>query len=316
MLEHWDNGVPVLIPLSGKPPLELRVDPPRQRLTLRAPVSSGIDLPTNLLAHVRLELIAEGSDRFIEISTTDERLIADGYSMLIAVADRIQLEGADPVTALRETLETWRSILAMRVRMTDQVEVGLFGELLVVEALELGDMNTSSWRGGLSEEHDFGFLDADVEVKTTVGERRQHWIHGLGQLTPTGETALWLLSVQITRGGADQGRTLPDLIDDVIAATPDETARTRLHDLCTEAGWREEQRDLFDDRWRLRSAPLAVEVNETFPRLTAQHLSRAKVDAGAIRRVNYEIDLTDRSPSPARPASLSAILQHIGAGDG
>lgn len=316
LLEHWDNGVPMMIPLVGEPELRLRIDPPQVRLTLRAPLDGAIELPSNPLAHIQLERVTEAGQSFLDMSASDERLLVDGYAMLTSVADRIQLQGLAPLAALKETLETWSSILARRVRIGLEAEVGLVGELLVVEALQAGGLDPRSWRGSDREEHDFGFADLDLEVKTTLGERRQHWIHGLEQLTPTGDTPLWVFSVQITRGGAEQGRTLPELVDDVRAGTSDETVRADLDDGLRAAGWNEQARDLFADRWRLRSLPLAAEIDNAFPRLTAQHLADAGVDSTGIRRVTYEIDMTGRAPSPDPPVSLASIIDQMGSSDG
>jgi Putative PD-(D/E)XK family member, (DUF4420) len=214
LMQHWDDGVPVAIPLAGDPPLELRIDQARQRLTLRAPVPPGVEPSPNALAHVAVEIKIDDDTRYLDISTTDERLVVDGYCMLMAIADRVQLDGVDPLVALEHTLATWQSILATRTRMSPQAEVGLVGELLVVSALlATGVAGVAAWRGGLGEEHDFGLSDADVEVKTTTAERRHHWVHGLGQLMPTGEVPLWLLSLQLTRAGEGEGERLPDLID-------------------------------------------------------------------------------------------------------
>lgn len=313
LMEHWDNGVPVVIPIAGTPALRLRIDAPRSRLTLRAPLPAEAEPPVNALAHVAIDTLVEDGVRYVEISTTDARLVIDGYAMLMAVADRVQLDGVEPLEALEHTLATWQSILATRVRMSPQAEVGLFGEVLLVRALlETGAGNATAWRGGLSEEHDFGLLDVDVEAKTTSGERRHHWIHGLTQLVATGDTPLWLLSVQITRGGEVQGQTLPELIDHVLnmVTGPD---RNRIEQNLTAVGWHEEQRDLFDDRWRLRAPPLAFRVDDDFPRLTPSILSRAGVDTAPLRQVAYEIDLTDRPPSTDPPSAVTTILGHMGA---
>lgn len=312
LMEHWDSGVPVVIPIAGTPALRLRVDAPRSRLTLRAPLPPGVDAPVNALAHVAVDTRVEGGVRYIEISTTDARLVIDGYAMLMAVADRVQLDGIDPIEALEQTLATWQSILATRVRMSPQAEVGLFGELLVVRALlETGTGSAGAWRGGLSEEHDFGFVDADVEAKTTSGERRHHWIHGLTQLVETGDTPLWLLSVQITRGGEAQGQRLPDLIDQILTMVtgPD---RDRIEQNLAAAGWHEEQRDLFDERWRPRTTPLALRVDDDFPRLTPALLISTGVDTTPLRQVAYEVDLTGRAPSLDPPSTISAIVEHMG----
>ena len=129
----------------------------------------------NALAHVAIDTLVEGGVRYVEISTTDARLVIDGYAMLMAVADRVQLDGIDPLEALKQTLATWQSILATRVRMSLQAEVGLFGEVLLLGALlETGAAGASAWRGGLSEEHDFGFIDA-VELNA-IGNCHQHGV--------------------------------------------------------------------------------------------------------------------------------------------
>lgn len=318
LMQHWDSGVAVAIPIAGTPALRLRIDKPRGRVTLRAPLSVSGRLPVNPLAHVAVETVLEEGDSVIDISTTDARIVLDGYAMLMAVADRIQIEGFEPLAALEETLKTWGSILSTRTRLSAEAEVGLFGELLVVRAILATDVaSAAAWRGGFGEEHDFGFPDADVEVKTTSGEKRRHWIHGLTQMVETGNTPLWLLSVQVTRGGEQQGKRLPDLIDDVSSMT-DESGRTRIEANLARIGWNDGQRDLFDERWRLRSAPMALRVDAAFPRLTPVLLSRAGVDTASLRQVAYEIDVTDREGSRRRPPStLTAIVRHLGeAADG
>ena len=314
LMEHWDSGVPVAIPISGTPTLRLRIDPVRSRLTLRAPVNPEVAPPVNTLAHVAVEVRIEGDRRFLEISTTDERLVVDGHAMLMAVADRIQLDGIEPIVALEQTLATWQSILATRVRMNLQAEVGLLGELLVVQALlETATAAAAAWRGGLGEEHDFGLADADVETKTTTGEQRRHWIHGLGQLVPTGETPLWLLSLQLTRAGEGEGGRLPELIDDVRSLVSGHD-RTIIDQNIASAGWSEDQRDLVTDRWRLRTPPIAFHVGGDFPRLTPDLLGAASIDIAPLRQVAYEIELTGRPPSACPPATVATIIKHMGKG--
>lgn len=311
LLEHWDSGVPVAIPIAGIPALQLRIDKTRERLTLRAPLTAAIERPANKLAYINVETLVEQGVRYVEISTTDARLLVDGYAMLMAIADRIQHDGAEPLTAFDETLDVWQSILSTRTRLSPEAEVGLFGELLLVRAfLETGALGGTGWRGGFNEEHDFGFSVADVEVKTTSGEKRRHWVHGLTQLVRTGETPLWVLSVQITRGGHEQGETLPELIDSVLSMV-DESERIVVDSNLSQIGWADEQRDLFANSWRLRTTPLALQVDDDFPRLTPGLLARASIDTSPLRQVIYEIDLTDRSPSSDPPALIAAVVDYL-----
>lgn len=308
LMRHWDAGVPIAIPITGDPTLLLRINPQAGQLTLRAPVADTAQLPQQELAHVSATLITEAGTGYLEISTTDSRLVVDGYAMLMSIADRIQLAAADPLDAFTHTLEVWRSILTERSRLSATAEIGLFGELLVLQALvSTGAAAPTAWRGGLGEEHDFGLPDADAEIKTTTGERRQHWIHGLTQLVNTGATPLWVVSIQITRAGDGSGHTLPELIDVVLDA-----ANENMHELIAknlaEVGWREDTRDLFDERWRLRSAPLALHVDDALPRLTPEVLKRADLDTSGLRQVTYEIDLTDKIRADPLPAALATAL--------
>jgi len=216
----------------------------------------------------------------------------------------------EPLQALEETLAKWRSILAARTRMSHQAEVGLYGELLVLEALlkQRRAEAVESWNGPLREEHDFSLGDVDLEVKTTSSERRQHWVHGLDQLVATPPSQLWLLSIQITRGGPQAGRTLGQLIDDVASLVEDPAMMTRLRDILARNAWREGERDLFSAAWRLRTKPLPLIVDDAFPRLTSGALVQGGVDTAAIRQVNYEIDVTGRAISDPLDATLEAVV--------
>lgn len=311
LMDHWNSGVPVVIRLAGDPELTLRVDNPADRLTLRAPVDPSAAIPVNTLANVRVESVVDDGRRCVEFSTMGENLISDGYAMLMMIADRVQLGDAEPLEAFEETLSLWESILASRARLGAGEEIGLFGELLVLEGfLNAGTADVDSWRGGLHEEHDFGFAQTDVEVKTTSRESRKHWIHGLGQLQETDGTPLWLLSLQITRGGDGQGRTLPELIDAILELSGP-TGQDRVLENLAGVGWHETQGDLYPERWRLRNAPLLLRVEGQFPRLTRDLLSGVAVDTAGIRQVDYEIDLTDLPASPEPPPEMTEALTRM-----
>jgi Putative PD-(D/E)XK family member, (DUF4420) len=308
LMRHWDTGVLIDIPIAGHPTLRLRINPHAGELTLRAPAPETAQLPQQELTNVTASLITEAGTTYLDISTTDRRLVVDGYGMLMSIADRIQLAGADPLDAFVETLEVWRSIMAERYRMSPTAEIGLFGELLVLKALiSTGAAAPTAWRGGLGEEHDFGLPDVDVEIKTTTGEHRHHWIHGITQLVNTGATPLWLVSLQITRAGDGSGHTLPCLID-LVLAVADEAMRGPIAKNLHEVGWREETRDLFDERWRQRSAPLALPVDDSLPRITPEVLKRADLDTSSLLGVTYEIAVDGKTPPEPLPPTLATIL--------
>ena len=312
LFEHWDSRVPVVVVLKGSPDLRLRIDQPQGRLALTAPWAPDSAPPVNRMAHVRVEkTVEEGATQLMISVDTDRGTLPDGYAMLMTIADRIQDKGADPLVALEESLTVWSSILERRGRMDSRAEVGLFGELLIMRGLLSIDPGAyAAWRGGVGEEHDFGFGEADVEVKTTSGERRHHWVNGLGQLLGTGDIPLWLLSLQVTLGGDDQGCSLPALIDEVREMVDDQ-GRELVEQNLAGAGWNEKQRDLYVERRRLRSKPLLLRVDDGFPRLTSKLLSEAAIDTALLRQVDYQIDLTDQPASPQPPALVAHVIKEV-----
>jgi putative PD-(D/E)XK family protein DUF4420 len=306
LLEHVGAGTTIAYRFPGTPAVQLLIEGALPRLTLSTGIEQPASLPPNPLRHIAVTSGVEDGEHRLSVSVAGGALLLDGHTMLCAIADRIQLEGRPPAEAVTETLAGWRSVLAARTRMSPEAEVGLFGELLVLEALAADDPETNAWRGALHEEHDFGLAATDVEVKTTSMERREHWISGLEQLTPTGQRPLLLVSIQITRGGAS-GRTLPELITDVRALSgPTGELDAKLQQL-----WDDETADLFGDRWRLRSAPRAYTIDGRFPTLTRDVLAGAISDINAVRDVHYRLDLHDRPADHPADAQLTAALLRL-----
>ncbi len=237
----------------------------------------------------------------------------DVYPMFCAIADRIQLESRSPLDALDATLAIWSQLLARRKRLSDDQEIGLFGELLLLRALVVSTDESdavASWRGPLAEEHDFGFGEIDAEIKTTTAEVRRHWINGLTQLVPTEHRTLWLVSVQITRAGAGHGESLPELIDAVRSLLRGDESRRLYDETLSTLRWSDRDRDLYPQRWTLRSTPRAFQVGPAFPTLTSESLVRLGLLGSEIIQVRYEINLTHRDDDePSEP--LASALREL-----
>jgi Putative PD-(D/E)XK family member, (DUF4420) len=309
LLDHIATGVQMIYPFPGTPAVDLLIEGSIPRLTLRADLAGPRDAPANVLRHVRVRTVNVSGRSQIEVSIEGADLMLDGHAMLNVIADRIQLDTLDPIRAVAETLAQWRAVLAPRSRLTTEEEVGLVGELLVLEALyaiRIGAAALIAWRGAISEEHDFGLPDLDVEVKTTSTERREHWISSLTQLVPTGSRPLGLLSLQITRGG-DSGRALPTIIEALRGTLDAEAFDEKLRLV----GWNDEVSDLFPDRWHLRSPPAFFLVDKSFPAITPAVLASGMVDVKAVVDVRYRIDLAhrpcDRVPDPALAGALDNL---------
>jgi hypothetical protein len=309
LLEHLASGVSMVYPFPGLPAAELRIDGSVPRVTLRVDSEANDLAELNTLRNIRVADVHQDGVNRLSVAVSGEELMLDGHAMLCTIADRVQVESMPPIDAVRETLDQWRSVLAARTRMPIEAEIGLMGELLLLEALgiQLGDDALTAWRGALSEEHDFGLADLDIEVKTTAGERRRHWIGTLTQLRPSQGRPLVLVSLQLTRGGR-AGVTLAELVDRLrsVFAHVDE-----LNAKLAQVGWDEEASDLFVDRWTLRTRPATFGVGGGFPAITPADIAAMEIDSSAVVEVRYRIDVDDRPVDSVEAGPLHAALKRL-----
>ncbi|WP_405501819.1 PD-(D/E)XK motif protein [Streptomyces niveus] len=263
--------------------------------------------PTSPLPLIRIDQISERGVRMARIRTTEAALLRDFHDLLNAVADRIVTHDRTLEQAFGETVRAWSALLERPRGIGTQKRIGMLGELSALTSIaHARDWSAAvqAWKGPYGEEHDFGLPEFDLEVKTTASERRSHTVHGLGQLTPSGGRALWLLSLQVTRGG-NQGRSLRECVDvvrhEIAEHAPGEL--DRFDERLSASGWSAEAPD--DERWRMRTDPVAFPVDDGFPRLDATaippgHRSR-------VLDVTYTLDVSGLPQPAASPAELSAI---------
>ncbi|ABP53054.1 PD-(D/E)XK motif protein [Salinispora tropica] len=291
---YLHTRAPIDHPIPGSPRVVLFVDPHTSRVGLRGPATPH-EIPPAGLEHLTAQAVHHGGQRMIEIAVTDPRLFVDAYPLLCAVADRVQLDQQTLTAALAETLRRLGHLLQTEDVLPQENETGLVGELLVLAGLVYAvgpDTALTAWRGGRAEEHDFGLDEHDVEVKTTMSERRSHWVSSLTQMVATGDRPLWLVSLQITTAGSG-GRSLPELITAVRALLPTTMQHHEFDGLLCASGWRDRYTATCQRRWRLRTPPRVFAVTEAFPRLTPRLLAHAGVEVTHVTDVRYRLDLTD-----------------------
>ena len=305
---YFDAGHPAEQRLAEEPLCVLGIDPPRGELTLRTP-ATGSDIDVSAYRMIRTDIVEEPGDETVWFRVTVEAtgIEYEAYSLLQAVTDQLQ-QGDDLERALHVALDAFRGLLARAPRLSEDQEIGLFGELVALDRLIDGVGETkalAAWLGPRAEEHDFVLGEADVEVKTTRSERRIHVIHGLGQLTPTPGRPLHLMSVQVTgAGAAGNGETLPELIERIRRRL--RSGRTDFDDRLTDCGWEDAQADrLYTTRLLVRSEPRFYTVNEDFPAITSAGLSRIVTRPELVRSIDYRIDVTDLEPEGTAPAEFT-----------
>jgi hypothetical protein len=151
-----------------------------------------------------------------------------------------------------------------------------------------------SWNGPYAEEHDFSLEGTDVEVKTTVSERRVHMIGSLTQMLAKPGRSLYVLSLQFTRSGAGPGMTLTESVAGLTSAVSAESAllASALQVKLQRAGWRQDHAPHYRTRWSLRSAPKLVAVDEKCPLIVPGTLASLGADRiSRIVQLSYRVDL-------------------------
>ncbi|PPK71178.1 putative PD-(D/E)XK family protein DUF4420 [Actinokineospora auranticolor] len=241
-------------------------------------------------------------------------LFQAAYPLLCSIADRVQLDGIRPADALALTLREFAALLRREDAFPREREIGLFGELLSLAGLVCTEgvaAALAAWRGPGREEHDFGLPGHDLEVKTTSGERRTHWVESLTQLVPTRDRPLWLVSHQLTQAGVGTGARLPELIGRVRGLVGAGASRDDLESGLVAWGWDDDLTDRCETGWTRRTSSAVYSVDECFPRLTPDSLASAGVALDRLAEVRYRVDLTGLAPigRPARSLAAAADFE-------
>lgn len=299
--EYFAAGVSTTHVLAQDPRCELIVDPGAQRYELLTP-AVGAEPEIVGMKRVSVDSVAMEDGTWFRLRIDCRDVRHEAYGVVVAIVQAMRV-GSSFAAATGAALSNLRAILAPRRRLTPDQEIGLLGELLVVRRmLEANDEGATidSWLGPLAEQHDLAFTDHDVEVKTTTSERRVHVIHGTGQLQPNPGRALWLLSIQVTRAGGADGVSLAALVSEVRGRLS--AHRERFLEYLVELGWRNDDADLYQQRFLLRSKPLAYPVDEDFPAITDERVAEVVPHPQLVSEVSYRVDVTSREPgSPGGP---------------
>jgi hypothetical protein len=295
--DYLSQGLDGVLGVEGSPVGRLLISPHNKTLAVQFPAESRA--PNIIeLENLSFEVISEGQEIWHQLAVSLDDNLDEVYALLCAILDRVQLSGQAFADAVEESLDSLTGILAVRQSLSRERQVGLFGELCVLLALVevVGTGHAlATWRGPLAEEHDFGTTEADLEVKTTLSERRQHWISSTTQLTPTGDRPLYLVSIQLTTAPLESGHTLPGLVDVVRSTLP--THLAQLDAILARVSYRNHDADLYRSRWTFRTAPAFFEVNPLFPALTQARLESVVPASERLVDLRYRLDLTGLPPS-------------------
>lgn len=304
---YFSSGTPTVHALSVEPRCWLRIDPSHDLLQLFTPEDG--DYP-DLVAYSRLTVDLDEMDGLacyrVDVEAGDARY--EGYSFIMAIVDAMR-SGQPLAVASQGSVRTFQDLLAKRRGLTPEREQGLVGELLLLSHLLdcVGELDAiKAWLGPEAEEHDFVLASYDVEVKTTISEKRVHMISSATQLQPSPGRVLWLLSIQLTKGGAAQGSfSLSGLVGAVrqrLAVT-----RERFLEHLVANGWRDSDADLYETTYMLRSRPTAYLVDEQFPAITQPRIDAAVPQSHFVGSISYRVDVSSL-PAAEPPQPLNSFV--------
>lgn len=295
--KYFDDGLDGVLAVEGHPPARLVISAAHDELAIRVPATQ--DVPdVTAFSNIRLDLLDEEGATWHQLSVRVDGNLAEVYSTLRGVLDRVQISKIPLSAAVASALDSLAEILSKRRGLSKDQQLGLAGELLAFAALaNAQDVSAAleAWMGPLGEEHDFALPNGDVEVKVTLSERRHHWISSLSQLVPTLGRKLYVLSIQLTPAGAGTGWSLPALAEH--ARTLNDSQASAVESRINEMGYRTSDSDLYVDRWTLRSAPQFFLVDENFPVISQDALSQVVPSSTRIVDIRYRVDLSGLPPS-------------------
>ncbi len=282
--------MPIMVD-GAETPLSMAMDQPGH-LHLLIPVTHGpvgqkpSDLNGLKVRHRRLE-----TGEVIDVSAppSHEQVFTPFCSDVIKA---ITAQRREPWAAVAAIVRNWQSAWKpIRQEMSAVLQVGLFGELLVLNSLMLpcvGPAAVDQWRGPDAERHDFVGDRMHLEVKTTRKSRPEHEISRLDQLRVPAGCRLLFVSIQVEQsvGGSQTLATQLDAAIDRLRAHP--AALDAFMAKMANMGWSEEVRHSGElVRFNIGDAQV-YEVDTDFPRLPDDFAPPSGVVA-----VKYTVDLAN-----------------------
>ncbi len=304
----WTAGNPVVLPISGTPSCALDIHPANGAITLTTPFT----LPEPDVAkwrNITFKPVASDEGDMAELTVAVDDNLHGAYGLLTSIADELQIEGEPLAVAVASAIQKHRGMFAGKAGLSPDKEVGLFGELLVLEYLinKIGaGPAVASWQGPLSEEHDFVFGEVHLEIKTTSGEQRRHMMHGFTQLVPLRGVPLALISIQLTRSNFEGGRTLSQLVSRIRAKSGGH--RPKVDEALEAVAWKDDDAELYSTFWATRSEFRAYDVDDRFPALTLDRLVPAVPNVKVVSDLSYRVDVT-HFQNHTLPGALAGLVE-------
>ena len=198
----------------------------------------------------------------------------------------------------------WERLLARRKRLTDESELGLWGELWCLATTAYPDALLEGWQGPDGEASDFAIGGHTFEVKTGH-QRGVHYVSQRQLVDPGLDEARVLISVHVVPEPFD-GRSLADLVEAVAHRVMDSSG---FEEKLASVGYSRADEDVYRSKYTL-AGPVELFLAGSIPRVRladpgVSHLryrveltSELALDDGNVRRLGsmLGIDFGKRTP--------------------
>jgi len=316
----WENfeahfrgpGRPALHRVPGDPAAFLFVDPGGTRIGIRVAINPGDEPRPSSFSQIDVRKILQHGEHMLEVSCAAPSLFKEFFLFTTNLADLVQVNHTPPLNALEIAVRSWNRLLQKVTGLSEEEELGLIGELWLLERLLAGHgpEAIASWVGPAGENHDFRFGSFEIEVKTTSQADRVHLINGVHQLEASQGHDLFLLSVHLQMAGGQTGFSLCELFARCRAKLDtDGPSVLQFNRMLDQLGVSPEDEPRYQRRFNMRSHPVLVDVVAECPRLTAELLRGALTDAGyqRLRGIRYGINV-DGLGAPDGAAAFARVI--------
>ena len=277
--KYLDQQSPALLSVGGSRGLQLGFEPQTSRLFMRIPLAMDAIVPASPFSELVLEQRYVNDSMVMEVSTASRDLYREFHHLAGLFAEELEESEAGPVAVFFKVAARWKALTAGKNLLSSDAQLGLIGELTVLMALirRYGPEAVRSWTAwadGAPGRHDFRVGCLDLEVKSTRGATRSHFIHGLHQLEPAVGHALFLFSLKYESAGLESGFSLVSRIESVREALSNTDEIAGLFEKKLQAmGYRDVDAGSYESRVILSDDPLVVPVDKHCPRLISTDIA-------------------------------------------
>ncbi len=275
--------------------LELFVEAGASGIGLRVLSEEGGKPVESALELLSIHGVVRRNRPWIELVANDEEIFECAFYFFLKVAENA-MAGMKAAVAIEDALQSWAKTLARASRLSKTQQIGLLGELWVLDRLvgACGPTAVEAWLGPAGERHDYRLDRDELEVKTTTRRNRVHTMNGLQQALPSKGCRLYVVSLLLeAAGGMQDAFSLPSLVKRVSERLVDHQAELeRFEELLSAERYRRAEAAAYSDRYVLAEPAALVPVDEHFPRITDGLLRTAIGElASRVGQVSYEVQL-------------------------